>query len=1236
MCEQFLSSCYILEGDEEDYQKLDHINTQVVQKSFQIPYQQEPILIRVINSLNQTKIQEKLMCSLFVNLQYYITCMVFDLILYEEQTNYSELIRMETKILANELCDELFTNDDGSLSLFCLSQTTLKQYSLHFQSNIFLIFEHNVSDQIQDQCKKKLIKFLNSSQYISVFYQCQRWKIMFIKNNQAKTILDAQMKNQDVQLLSLSYIDDISFCEHNDLASALYLIENNFYLYVNLNSQEAKILNYILIYQANRIQKLIMQQRCEIIIQVINGLNKSDSSLIQNEITQHVILNQQYPFDNINFHSNLIFLQNKSELIVLINVNINQTYQICNSSLYFFDFDNLFCQYDWANKVLQFYKYQPLSDLIKPKQKYIYVVQKKNLFKTNAVINCYRIIYKNNTQKQIQEMTELMILENNCQIKQQIVWKFNYPNYFTNSTYSLQSSEGSLKVSIAKYQVFQHNCLTRLYKQYLYNKIQLKEIIDQYICFQYESFFYIYNCKQNQFQVSINLDQYYVLESKMAFYFVNRNNTNVLRGVQFFSKSLQNFNVKLNGVFTSFQQIHQNLFFYTNSSNLPLLIIMNQQQASLNNYLSKNLYQPEPILYYVEIGNLKFIQYAKTLAIQNKENLRCFQFADSIIIYIQPQNLISSYLIVAIQNSTRSLILHYFHDQELHQIQNYTLQNYSFYYPFKYTTLTGNLAILIEQNSSLNIAIFQYNNYQLILKEIIETDDFFFKFHEQKLFYSFEKVWRYSFFNQFLVDISMEKIHQNVLTSYFSMSNKKEGAIDLKIQVENHCFQLHSLMKSPIINIQNNKGVKLNVSEMFYGPISNLTLLDNSKIILKGPIQIKQDIQECNFQTSTFCIRGYHFKEQMFTVFVEENYILEVITINSINNYYITWIKQEYFLCVSLQFDFLNIELIECSEKENKNCQMISNVNHDVKIKDINISKTIRVGNLIILKGDKYTAFIFIEDLNFQIQMLPDKTIDIQYIEESNNQYLILQNSKMDSDDLEITIYSINLNQKQQIYSLVINEKMQAELINFRNYAKSEFLMKLVQCKYSGDLIYIKLFIMNYAFSQLLQLNLDLQKNQIQLKQKQQFRNFNIRSNQGCDLQYLDDTLLVLKQKEDPGSQFYQHQENGTFYDYFHKLIFQMQIKRLNTTHYIFFNSYQVQLGLIEYELELQNYDDIEQNFQLFAQNQISNEKISLQIHIIKTSQQLKNSILIIQIFCFLFILIYPRTTKYKLRNQNC
>ncbi|CAD8138677.1 unnamed protein product [Paramecium octaurelia] len=221
--------------------------------------------------------------------------------------------------------------------------------------------------------------------------------------------------------------------------------------------------------------------------------------------------------------------------------------------------------------------------------------------------------------------------------------------------------------------------------------------------------------------------------------------------------------------------------------------------------------------------------------------------------------------------------------------------------------------------------------------------------------------------------------------------------------------------------------------------------------------------------------------------------------------------------------------------------------------------------------------------------------------------------------------------------------------------------MKLVSCKYSGDLINIQLLVVDSSFSQLFQLNLDYQKNQIQFQLLNEFRNF-IPQNSfvitDFIIQYIDDTILVLKQTGYVFSQFYEFHQDRKLYDYFHKSEISMQIKRLNiylfqmkmksfymnntpilqffyNTHFIFTDSLSIYIGIIGYELEVQNCDEIEQNFELLAYNEISNERVSLQLHLIKTNQYSMNSILGIQISCLAFIFIYTSKIKSKSRNQK-
>ncbi|CAD8215068.1 unnamed protein product [Paramecium octaurelia] len=80
---------------------------------------------------------------------------------------------------------------------------------------------------------------------------------------------------------------------------------------------------------------------------------------------------------------------------------------------------------------------------------------------------------------------------------------------------------------------------------------------------------------------------------------------------------------------------------------------MNYLPYSRSNYLSKNLYQPEPILFYFDFENIIFIQYPQILAIQSQEIFRCYDIQKQLIISIQEiVHHSACYIIVALQIQT--------------------------------------------------------------------------------------------------------------------------------------------------------------------------------------------------------------------------------------------------------------------------------------------------------------------------------------------------------------------------------------------------------------------------------------------------------------------------------------------------------------------------------------------------------------------------------------------------------
>ncbi|CAD8107905.1 unnamed protein product [Paramecium sonneborni] len=1235
-CYQFILNCYILEGDEENYSKLQHINKQIIKKSFAIPYKVEPILIRIINSPDAQLIHQKLMCFLLLQFEYYITCMGVDLLNYEEQTEYAEKFEVNTKIQFDEYCDEMFTNYNGSFILFCLNKFTLKQYTVEQQGNRTLNIMYDVLDQIQDKCKKKQIK-LAENQYIVVLYQCSKWIVLLIENKEVKTLLNSETIKMEA---IFSYIDDVSFCELKQNRSIFFLVENNSYLQVYLNKFGNNTINYFFQQNKKQIQKLLVQ-KCQIVI-LLTSQEYNEQINIQSSRNKELVLNQKYSTNNIHFHSDLIFLQNQSELIVLINAHLNQTFQIFNTSLHFFAIGNLFCQFDQIKKVLQFYKYYPLTPYIQPQQKYLYLIQKYDLFNEEAQVKCLKIVFKAQVKDEQQQLVQQIKLFNNCSSKLK-TWISEVLNSIYNVSFNLNNNESSLRGSIWNYHNFQESCFKKLKLfqfideiEFIFMKIPLQ------ISFINKTNFYIFDCKKNKIIISISINQFDVLESNENYYLYDKNTRDMLRVIQIQQGQLLQYNLKFDGMITNIQKFPQQVLIYMNNSELPIILSRNFNELFSRNYLQKNLYQSEHILFYQEIGSSKFIQYQKFMAMENQENIKFYELQNTQIISIQYQVYFQYfYLVFAVQNFTQSLTLYFLDENEIHQISNYTLQNYQFYYPFKYAIKQKNLAILIEQNGLLFIAIFLYNPSFLQLFKIIATDNSFFTFYKDDLIYSNKKVWTQLFINIFIVEVETQQILQNSFSSPYLLSlpksQQEEQSIDLKILIINQCFQLYSLKNLSIFEIQQNQNIQINISDLFYGPINNLTLITNQTAILNGPLILRKQLQQCNSQLITFCIKYYKFeiKQQIFEfqAIIFDNQIYEILHSFQPNSIlYITWIKQQYYVCFLQLNKSIKIHLIQCFEK-NDNCQLISDLNDNVKLEQIDTNNIKRTGNLIKILNNFNYIIISVEELNFNIVESPNKIEDIIFIEKSQDQYLILQKNNIDSFDLQLTINSINQDKRRIIYSYLITKELQIEFNNYGNKFNEESIIKLISCNQNKDLIYVLLFIADQQYSYVLLLQIDQKKHSVQIETQKLIRNKNsINLQDKFILHYLDENYLILKQIPTNTYFFYQLKEERKFYDYFYKSLDLMYIKRVNNTHFIFRNHSSAFLGIIGFEIELQSSQEQQYNFLLQAQNEISFEKVSLHVHILKQNDQF---LILIQSSCLIFIIIYLKTKGSKIKKLN-
>ncbi|CAD8215069.1 unnamed protein product [Paramecium octaurelia] len=131
-------------------------------------------------------------------------------------------------------------------------------------------------------------------------------------------------------------------------------------------------------------------------------------------------------------------------------------------------------------------------------------------------------------------------------------------------------------------------------------------------------------------------------------------------------------------------------------------------------------------------------------------------------------------------------------------------QDYQFYYPFKYTIDADSIALFIKKNNLFYIAIFQYSVQMVSLYDIIATDNSFFQCDLYRLLFSFDKVWMYLLLKNILVEFETQSLHQNTLSSNFSMKLKELAESELRISILNQCFiNLSKNFQNVMMKLQN-------------------------------------------------------------------------------------------------------------------------------------------------------------------------------------------------------------------------------------------------------------------------------------------------------------------------------------------------------------------------------------------------------------------------------------------------
>ncbi|CAD8107051.1 unnamed protein product [Paramecium primaurelia] len=1230
-CHLIIQDCFILEGDEEDYYKLKHIDKEIIQKSFNIPYKDMPILIKMFKQLEYSMIQYKLICSLIRNQKYYITCISFDIVNYIE--NNHESIKIEINILLEEICDEMYQLDDGSIILFCIKQFNLIQYSVNLNGDVILLLEYNISDQIQDKCKKIQYNKDGKNQFIIAFIQCSKWKIFEINHQEIQIILESQMQDYQPILKQFKNISGVQFCQLGSLT--LLIFEEYNYLQINYEPHVGTTYEFL------KVEYLILNiipLRKMCISNIIIIYQKQTNLQPFQKINNYMVLNYTYDVDNIHLYSNYLFIQNQTQLIIRIDQHLIQKYEILNSSLIFFDQYNLFYQIDKTKLTVQFYRYFPISSFIEPKLKYIYIIMKLDLINTQSLNSCIRIQYENKTIEQKHQLAKAYIYRN-CELKQET--KLPIQNIFRILQQQFTVNNNNINLSIWNEANTDFICYQRLKSYKFKSKNQLRSIQSlNYLVFQNENFIYFHNCQQNKIEMIINTNQYQVLQYLDDYYLIDKKNKQ-LKVITFILGYLNQIVLYNNIEIIKAEQIQQSLIIHVKNEKFPILITKNSFQYQ-NIYLSEQLIQSEQILFYQNYGTYQFIQYPNLFAFEYKGEVYCFQFSDLLIISVKNW-LKGLFQIYVIQNETNSILLYYTNTFELHQFYNYTLQEYKFSNPLKYICSLNRIAILTEQNQSFFIALFSYSDTSINLIDIIETDDIYFEILNNTLIYLKNQQIRQFYLNEVVAliktNISIQKslyIHfQQILKSSSKLNNED---IDLSLLFQNECYQLFTLKNSISLKLFKYENLYLKISEMFQGSINNLTIVSNLQIYLKNPFQSIYQINYCNNEIQ-ICIEELKFKKQIqtqkiwysfFVIVYEDKTICQILQPKNDDHLnQVFWISDYTFIWFGLFDNGLNVRLLECSLQMNGNCK-------EIQILDINFfaekplsSNIIKSENLVKIQNSLEQIYLYISNQNFTLIQLPDIHFDIQYVQDTENLFIAL--SDIDRTQVKLIIYQINFNGYVKIFSKIITQEIENALL-----IQDKFLiLQIISCQLNVNIIIVNIMLKNQRNFFMIKLNINIQDGFIISYHLQKEIRNQLLDNQYI-FDYVDENYLVLNLKQVQGTLLYDLQEDRLFYDYNYFTLHQIQITRINTTHFTFMNNSQISIGIIQqYEIDLQNIDNINFNFILYAQNDLSNTQIQINVTREISLNNLNKNIILIELTNFFFILFRIMCCRNKQKKYT-
>ncbi|CAD8112482.1 unnamed protein product [Paramecium primaurelia] len=772
-------------------------------------------------------------------------------------------------------------------------------------------------------------------------------------------------------------------------------------------------------------------------------------------------------------------------------------------------------------------------------------------------------------------------------------------------------------------------------------------------------------CRGEQLEQSLVQNQ----ESIQVFYYIG---TMVLVYLELqqvkifdFQQSLNSYKIiKLPEKISQINQFDDQIVFQPEDSNHIFVIHLSQFQYFFEKF-EKQLNQTQ-VLYFKQRDSKILIQYEKHLYIIFQETHSVFSFQDHLIIYSYfEKSFIVFYAIDQLQNK----IIHYqFRDQTLIFQEQLNLNEYHFqiHIPLKLSCNYGRIIIAIK-NQSAQLFLFIINLKEMLtysLEQIIEIGRLeFFSTLQFLCFYDKEKklqIYQFDYLN-FTVNIQDIDQYQNILTINESLIFQSqiqpfpELNQYITLQFSNYCQKIKKLSESQqILYSKQQSSIQLSFQDYFTGPIYKLKLLNTSNLELHGPFLKRQQLQKCNNpldQKSCFQIRTLQYQGittlYIYLIYLDNEYKILKIVNNNHRLFRFIPISQIYLLendQLIIIIHHQDLCIFQFYEFNQLNSMYLEQSIQNYECMEFPISQCKKEGNLIMLRIQQSIRLFLIHEqqvteLHFEFQ---DQYDDFFIINNTSNLFLLMKNHQNFQFCL-ISIYYLDQNQLHFNSSYKLDQqKFQFELL--QNELESQIL-------FSGTQIFYKSF--KIEQQQIISKIIIFSKKTIfiglvecQILQKECIYSVS------RTLKTPDYSTYEKHQKFDEDFIYLSINQNYYLYDLKLKNSINLiaafseknyEISKFNTTHYLFnsiISSQDIYIGQIGYEIEIleagQKQKEIE--FNLFAQNEISEEQISLILFNddINISIQITKTYLIYPlIMMFIILMIYfIRRSKLKLQNQ--